>query len=143
AATRDGFKVEFDPRLILANPQGVLQRPQFLAIVASPVLALTLARKSNGKVDGFVIEHHSAGGHNAPPRGRACLNRAGEPIYSDRDDPDLAAMRAIGAPFWLAGSYGHPSRLCYAREQGAVGVQVGTAFAFCQESGLSPQLKSR
>jgi nitronate monooxygenase len=45
-------------------------------------------------------------------------------------------------PFWLAGSYGAPEQLRAARAAGAAGVQVGTAFAFCAESGLSPALKA-
>lgn len=46
-----------------------LTRPKFLPIIASNVLAVTLVRKANGRVDGFVIEGPIAGGHNAPPRG--------------------------------------------------------------------------
>ncbi len=69
------------------------------------------------------------------------LNERGEPVYGERDRPDLAAMRAIGRPFWLAGSFGTPQRLREALEAGATGVQVGTAFAFCEESGLEPALR--
>ena len=50
-------------------------------------------------------------------------------------------MRALGLPFWLAGGYGQPERLAAARAAGAAGVQVGTAFAFCEESGLRPDYK--
>jgi len=66
SSTDDNFVVEFDPEkypVVQAN----LKRPQFLAIVSSAVLAQSLAKKSSGKVDGFVVEHHCAGGHNAPP----------------------------------------------------------------------------
>jgi len=42
--------------------------------------------------------------------------------------PRLAVFRSLGRPFWMAGSYAHPERLRYALSQGAVGVQVGTAF---------------
>ena len=42
----------------------------------------------------------------------------------------------IGLPFWLAGGDGAPERLREALAAGATGVQVGTAFAFCAESGL-------
>ena len=44
-----------------------LTRPAFLAIVGSSTLALTLLRKANGAVDGFIVEGPTAGGHNAPP----------------------------------------------------------------------------
>jgi nitronate monooxygenase len=69
------------------------------------------------------------------------LNQRGEPIYGDRDVPDLAAFRKLGHPFWLGGSYGSPARVTEALESGAAGVQVGTPFAFCEESGLCPEIK--
>ena len=118
-----------------------LKRPQFLGIVASATLAMTLARKSSGRVDGFIVEGPTAGGHNAPPRGPLQLDAAGEPLYGPRDVPELEKIRAIGLPFWLAGSFGRPGKLAEALRLGAAGVQVGTAFAFCEESGVQPQLK--
>lgn len=133
--------MRFDAREI-GMPAGLtLRRPQFLAIVSSSTLALTLAKKSNGKVDGFVIEDQVAGGHNAPPRGALQLSSAGEPIYGPRDVADLAAFRALGVPFWLAGSQATAAKLAAARAAGAVGIQVGTPFAFCDESGVDPGLK--
>jgi nitronate monooxygenase len=120
-----------------------LQRPQFLGIVASATLAMTLARKSNGRVDGFVVEGETAGGHNAPPRGPLQLSAQGEPVYGLRDIPDLDKIRALGLPFWLAGSFGQPGKLAEALSLGAAGIQVGTAFAFCEESGIEAGLKQR
>jgi len=132
----------FDPRVLWGDQSPpALKRPQFLPIVSSATLALTLARKSNGRVDGFVIEGDVAGGHNAPPRGPLQLTADGEPIYGPRDMPDLAKFRELGLPFWLAGAYAVPERLAEARRLGAAGIQVGTAFAFCDESGLDPALK--
>jgi len=94
-------------------------------------------------VDGFVVEGETAGGHNAPPRGPLQLSARGEPVYGPRDVPELDKIRALGLPFWLAGSYGQPGRLAEAIRLGAAGIQVGTAFAFCEESGISPGLKQR
>lgn len=37
---------------------------------------------------------------------------------------------------------GTPEGLCQALESGAAGVQVGTVFAFCDESGLAPEVKA-
>jgi len=136
------FHVRFDPRPYLPDGQRTLQRPRFLAIVSSATLAMTLARKSSGRVDGFVVEGSSAGGHNAPPRGALTLDPNGEPIYGPRDSPDLEQIRALGLPFWLGGSYGDAARLEQALALGAEGVQVGTAFAFCDESGMSTALKA-
>jgi nitronate monooxygenase len=109
--------------------------------VSSTVLATTLARKSSGRVDGFVIEGRTAGGHNAPPRGDMQLSELGEPVYGPRDLPDLPRFVELGLPFWLAGSFGRPGGLEEARRLGAAGIQVGTAFAFCEESGIMPELK--
>ncbi len=119
-----------------------LRRPQFFAIISSNLLAAVLARKASGRVDGFVIESPAAGGHNAPPRGDPTFNARGEPLYGTRDIVDLAKMRELGTPFWLAGGAGHPERLSAARAAGAAGIQVGTLFAFCDESGLAPDLKA-
>jgi nitronate monooxygenase len=137
------FHSEFAPADFWGTQAPSVQRPRFLAIVASAVLAQTLARKANGRVDGFVVEGPTAGGHNAPPRGALQLNQRGEPTYGPRDVPDLEKIRALGLPFWLAGSAATPGRLAEARRQGAAGVQVGTAFAFCEESGIESGLKAR
>jgi nitronate monooxygenase len=137
------FLSTFDPRAFCNGPLPAVKRPQFLGIVASVTLAMTLARKASGHVDGFVVEGDTAGGHNAPPRGTLQLNAIGEPIYGERDIVDLEKIRELGRPFWLAGSYGRPGRLADALRLGAAGVQVGTAFAFCNESGLRPELKQQ
>lgn len=135
------FVTRFDPARYLVPGVTRLQRPQFLAIVSSATLAMTLARKSLGRVDGFVVEGATAGGHNAPPRGGITLDAAGEPVYGPRDAPNLEQIRALGLPFWLGGSMGGAGMLQQAAALGARGVQVGTAFAFCEESGMEPALK--
>ncbi len=139
----DDFLSQFDPAAFCGGGAPTLKRPRFLGIVASATLALTLARKSNGTVDGFVVEGETAGGHNAPPRGALQLSAEGEPVYGPRDVPDLEKIRELGLPFWLAGSYGGPDKLAEALRLGAAGIQVGTAFAFCEESGIRPDLKQQ
>jgi nitronate monooxygenase len=141
AAAGEEHLTRFSPREFCAEAPRRLQRPQFLGIVASATLALTLAKKSNGRVDGFVVEGETAGGHNAPPRGPLKLTPEGEPLYGPRDVPELDKIAALGLPFWLAGSYGRPGGLADALRAGATGIQVGTAFAFCEESGIDPELK--
>ena len=135
------FHTVFDPRIFCDGQVPRLKRPKFLGIVASATLAITLARKASGRVDGFVVEGPTAGGHNAPPRGALQLSETGEPIYSPRDLPDLKKIQALGLPFWLAGSYARPEKLTEALALGAAGIQVGTAFAFCDESGIRSDLK--
>ncbi len=137
----ENFVSSFDPSEFCGRPAPQLARPRFLGIISSTTLAITLARKSNGRVDGFVVEGPTAGGHNAPPRTGGELTSDGQPVYGDRDLPDLEKIRALGLPFWLAGSYGRPGRLAEARAKGAAGIQVGTAFAFCRESGIRPEIK--
>lgn len=131
----------FDPTDFLAETAPQLHRPQFLAIVSSATLAATLAKKSTGRVDGFIVEGDVAGGHNAPPRGPMQLSAEGEPVYGPRDIADLPKIAAIGLPFWLAGAYAEPERFAAARAAGAAGVQIGTAFAFCEESAVRPDLR--
>ncbi|MBI5770648.1 MAG: nitronate monooxygenase [Verrucomicrobia bacterium] len=139
----DDCCARFDPRSLFAGTAPELKRPEFLAIVSSATLALTLAKKSSGRVDGFVVEGAPAGGHNAPPRGPLQRSPSGEPIYGPRDTPDLPKIRELGLPFWLAGAFSRPGKIAEAQAHGAVGVQVGTAFAFCEESGIIPDLKRR
>jgi len=133
--------MRFNPADYVEGPLPLLSRPKFLAIVSSNTLAATMLRRASGKVNGLVIESPTAGGHNAPPRGKLQLSATGEPVYGERDQVDLAELRALGVPFWLAGGYGSPSKLREALNEGAAGIQVGTAFAFSNESGLRPDLK--
>jgi nitronate monooxygenase len=133
----------FDPNTIWEGNAPTIDRPAFLAIVSSAPLASMLARKASGEVNGFVIEGPTAGGHNAPPRGAMQLSVEGEPIYGERDVPDLEAIKALGLPFWLAGSCAEPEKLDEALALGATGVQIGTAFAYCDESGLTRDIKDQ
>ncbi|NOX54280.1 MAG: nitronate monooxygenase [Planctomycetes bacterium] len=143
ASREDNYRSRFDPAAFVGGEPPVLPRPKFLPIIASVSLATMLLKRADGWIDGFIVEGPTAGGHNAPPRGRLELDEAGEPIYGPRDVVDMEAMRKLGVPFWLAGSYGEPDRVAEALREGAAGVQVGTAFAYCEESDLAPELKQR
>ena len=129
--------LRLDPREFVPSGRR-LERPKFLLIASHHALAMRLA--STVEVDGFVMEGPSAGGHNAPARGKA-LAEDGQPIYGERDRPDLEKLAEIGKPFWLAGSYGSAGRLAEAKRLGATGVQVGSAFALCNESSLREDIK--
>lgn len=142
AESGDNFETSFSPKsLDLDLGDAPLKRPKFLPIISSVALATNLLRRSNGEINGFVIESPTAGGHNAPPRGELQLNKNGEPIYSERDEVNLEAIRKLGKDFWLAGSYGTENGLRKAQELGAKGIQVGSLFALAQESGLDHELK--
>ncbi|MDH5804295.1 MAG: nitronate monooxygenase, partial [Gemmatimonadota bacterium] len=95
---REGFdfKQEFDPKEYFPEPRPEMTRPFFMAIVSSDVVATAMVRKASGEVNGLVIENHTAGGHNAPPRKADKDN----PSFSERDDPNLDKVRELGLPFW-------------------------------------------
>ncbi len=144
ATSDDSFLMDFDPKAIFSNGAEKTQnllRPNFLPIISSVVLAKTLIRRSTGKVNGFVVEGHIAGGHNAPPRGKMKLDENGEPIYGEKDIPKLEKIKELGLPFWVAGGYASPKRLKEAQDVGAEGIQAGTIFAFCEESGMADNEK--
>jgi NAD(P)H-dependent flavin oxidoreductase YrpB (nitropropane dioxygenase family) len=137
----DPVHLTFDPRSLVAEPLPELRRPAFLAVVSSHVLAMYLCREDGTRPDGFVVEGPSAGGHNAPPRGRPRRDPSGQPQYGPRDEADLRRFADLGLPFWVAGGYGRPEGLAHARAEGATGVQVGTLFALCRESGMAEPLR--
>lgn len=138
------FTLAFDPKEVAggALARAPLPRPAFLAIASLEELVKALAASSSEAPDGFIIEHHTAGGHNASPTGPLKRDDRGQPIYDDHDEPDLAAIRQVDRPFWLAGGYGSRSGLQKALAAGAVGIQVGTVFALCENSGMKPEFRS-
>ncbi len=135
--------MKFDPAAFIEDEvlPPAMERPDFIPITSADALASILLKKSSGTIDGFIIEGNLAGGHNAPPRGKATYSEAGEPIYGKRDEAKLSAIREMGLPFWLAGSAGSPEGLKNALAEGAAGVQIGTAFALCEESGITPNVR--
>ncbi|MFT4649591.1 MAG: nitronate monooxygenase [Planctomycetota bacterium] len=141
--TTAGVFAEFDPVAYCGGVAPELVRPKFLAIISTDTIANVLIRRTKGGVDGFIVEGPTAGGHNAPPRGAMQLSEKGEPLYTKRDVPNLETIKGYGLPFWLAGSFAGPEKIQEALDLGATGVQVGTAFAYCEESGIDPDLKAQ
>ncbi len=127
-------KLSFHPGTHVPAAMEPLKRPAFFPVIASEVLAKTLIKKGTGAIDGFIVEHYSAGGHNAPPRR--------DDAYGPKDECDPAKIAELGLPFWLAGGCASPAQLKAAQALGAAGVQVGTAFACSEESGIIPALKA-
>lgn len=139
-------RIHFNPERIfpgIGQLFGQLKRPKFMPIISSVTLAQALLKRSEGAIDGFIVEGPTAGGHNAPPRGAMKLNDIGEPIYGEKDVVDPEKMKAFGLPFWFAGGFGNRKQLETVVAAGATGVQVGTAFALCNESGMEPGLKKK
>ena len=73
----EGERLRFDPKHFGAEGHAPLRRPDFLPIVSSHSLASMLQKKATGSIEGFVVEGPSAGGHNAPPRGKSALDESG------------------------------------------------------------------
>lgn len=140
----EDFFVPFDPKQVADGKftHQPLHRPAILAIASLQGLVQILANSQSQPPDGFIIEHHTAGGHNAGPQGPLKVDELGQPIYSDADEPDLNAIRQIGAPFWLAGGYGSREKIQGALSSGATGVQVGSVFALTEESGMKPAYRT-
>ena len=146
ATGEDDYRIHFDPQAIfpgVVENMGRLTRPYFLPIISSVVLAKALIKRATGKIDGFVIEAPTAGGHNAPPRGPLRLDEEGQPLYGKKDVVDLARIKQLGLPFWIGGGYDSPEKLRQALDAGAAGIQVGTAFGYCAESAMDEKLRSR
>lgn len=144
STSEDNYVTTFNPVEVLGKPfLKPLKRPHFFPIVSSSTLALSLKKKSTGSIQGFIVESPLAGGHNAPPRGPMKLNDLGEPIYGERDEVCLSEMKALELPFWMAGYYATPEKLKEVCDKGAHGIQVGTLFAFCDESGFDKALKEK
>jgi NAD(P)H-dependent flavin oxidoreductase YrpB (nitropropane dioxygenase family) len=137
--TVTGHQMCFDPEAFLGGKLPPLKRPRFLPIISSNVLAnVLMQRLPAGSVYGFIIEEPTAGGHNAPPRGQFAVNGEREPVYGPRDIVDYSKISRLGLPFWIAGSKASPEMLRWALSAGASGIQVGTAFALCEQSGMDP-----
>ena len=93
------------------------------------------ARRLAASMDSSSKARQRAG--TTPRRADRCVsNDRGEPLYGERDVVDLADMRSLGVPFWLAGGTGSPNSLADALNAGAAGIQVGTLFAYADESGI-------
>lgn len=144
AESGETFTLPFNPRSLEGGQfaRRELKRPAVLAIVSNQDAVQALAASPRGAPDGFVIEHHTAGGHNANPRGNMAKDDRGQPIYGTRDEADLDAIRQIGLPFWLAGGFASHEKLQAAKAAGAMGIQVGSLFALSEESGMKPELRA-
>ena len=140
----EDFFVPFGPKMVADGKFTLkpLHRPAILAIASLQGLVQALAKSQSEPPDGFIIEHHTAGGHNAGPQGPMKLDELGQPIYSELDEPNLEAIQQNGLPFWLAGGYGSREKIQLALKHGAIGVQVGSVFALAEESGMKPAYRT-
>lgn len=137
------FCVELDPANVfgqdIVSQLPIMKRPKFIPIVSSHILADRL----KGGSDAFVIEGWNAGGHSAGPREKGHFSEKGEPIYGEKDVPNLEKIRQIGKPFFLADGFSTPEKLAEAQARGAAGVQIGSVAALSRESGILDEYKKR
>jgi len=142
-------KMTYHPRTFLGKALPQLKIPGFIPIIASNLLADVYMKKLDHPQEslaGFVIEEPSAGGHNAPPRTRVPVKSvedtgATKLVYGVKDVVDYERIARLGIPFWIGGSYASPERCDWAQSVGARGIQVGTIFALCEDSGLRPDIR--
>ena len=129
----------FDPAALWeGKTPPLLSRPLFLPIVASHILAQRLSKLG---VDGFVVEGPGAGGHNAPPR--TPDPETGQKVYGEKDKIDWDKLNALNLPYWIADRKASAEGMEEARALGGYGIQVGSIFALCKESGLTSELKQQ
>lgn len=142
--TGESFSIALAPKELCdgAFAQKPLTRPAFLGIVSLEGLVQALAQSASQAPDGFIIENHTAGGHNANPLGALTRDDLGQPLYGEKDIADLAAIQKVGLPFWLGGGYGSHEKLQEALAAGAMGVQVGSVFGLAEESGMRPDYRT-
>ena len=76
-------------------------------------------------------------------RGKFAVDSNGNPEYGERDRIDFDVLRGLEVPFWIGGGITSAQHVQDAFDVGATGVQVGTLFAYCRESGMSPDLRER
>ena len=143
--TITSYTMSFDPEQFFGGKLPPMKRPGFIPIISSNLLACIFKKKlPEGSVYGFVIEEPTAGGHNAPPR-KPVLNAHGEPepIYGEKDVVDYSEIAKFGLPFWIGGSKASPEKLNWALSVGAQGIQAGSIFALCEESGMDPEIRKK
>lgn len=141
--TGDDFQQCFDPKAFLNGRKlPLLRRPGFFPIISSPSIIKRFFMGKPETIQGFVVELPPAGGHNASPRGEKQFNERDEPIYGERDAIDWKGCCELGLPFWVGGGYASPEKLAEAQSHGAQGIQAGSIFALCEESGMNGTLKA-
>jgi NAD(P)H-dependent flavin oxidoreductase YrpB (nitropropane dioxygenase family) len=137
------YMTSFNPEEFFGAKLNIETYPTFIPIIGSNLLgSIFMTKLAAGSVDGFVIEEHLAGGHNAPPR-KAVYDNEGVllPIYGDKDIVNYQKISDLGLPFWIGGARSGPETLTAALEVGATGIQAGSIFALCEESDMDPELK--
>lgn len=128
-----------EPAALLKN----LPTPHFLPILSNFAFCKRLldnwAKNYQGtRPFAFILENHAAGGHNAPPRDKVSFGEQDDiRTYFDK-------VKALGVPIYVAGAFpegGTRADMVEWTARGAYGLQVGSRFALCEDSGMRTDLK--
>jgi len=99
-------------------------------------------KKHGRKPDFIVLEDYNAGGHNAPARNKICHTPEVDGVEAYFDQ-----CLTLGVPLIVAGAYppgvSSSDLLGYWTDRGAYGIQVGSPFALCEETGMRSDLRDR
>lgn len=121
-----------------------LKAPKLLPILSnfafSKRILETWLKKYQTSPFAFILENHAAGGHNAPPRNKS--------TFGDDDDIEtyFKKVLSLDLPIYIAGAFengGTREEFETWTARGAYGVQVGSRFALCEESGMRDDLRKQ
>jgi nitronate monooxygenase len=140
-------KMSLDPKRFTKFAKEKLKIPEFLIKVSHHLLAQRLANTIEEGIDGFIITGDTPG-HRANSRDKVNPVINGQSNYTDeKNKADLSIIKNLKdllhrtIPFYLAGGYS--TKLKEAQREGAVGVEIGSLFALCNESGMREDLKEQ
>jgi NAD(P)H-dependent flavin oxidoreductase YrpB (nitropropane dioxygenase family) len=121
-----------------------LKVPTMIPILSNFAFAKRLLdnweKKYSASPFAFVLENHAAGGHNAPPRNKS--------TFSEQDDIEtyFDKVLSLEIPIYAAGNFkGGGTREEFQNwiSKGAYGLQIGSRFALCEESGMREDLRKQ
>ena len=137
------WPLTFDPEKHFGKKLKGLKKPGFIVIVSLDTTAVIYCGRVHGQVDAVCLENWRSGGHTALARGGNLLDSTGQPIHGPRDEPEYRRIFDLGKPVIIAGAMAYPEKLEWALSLGAVAVQIGTMFSWCDESGMLEIFKSQ
>jgi len=128
------YTMELEPEKFLGTEPPLLKKPRFWPITSYTAIATKFEKKPDD-TDLYIVENKQAAGHNAPPRKR--------PQPEWQEEKDIDEIISHEKPVYLAGNQASREKYLAARARGAQGVQVGTAFAFCDDSEFEEWLRRK
>ena len=121
-----------------------LDAPRMIPILSNFAFAKRLLdtweKKYHALPFAFVLENHAAGGHNAPPRNKSTFDK------QDNLETYFDKVVKLGIPVYAAGNFkdgGTRQEFERWTSKGAYGLQIGSRFALCEESGMREDLRNQ